>query len=171
MTSLIISADAWQPLTMCLVHSERSLQVSALKRWASIPNLVPVRVAKDNSPPGCGEPLSGPEWTSLHQKLSWVVWLTYRPLKYNQRTRSKLTYIHYLSNKAIQTILKQLTLWCVIYEIPKSLNEVSQKSQNTVLTTNWPGMENNKHGVSWKTDIFSTDVMHLRVQETPYKNV
>lgn len=30
-----------------------------------MPSLVPVRVAKDSSPPGWGDPLSGPECTNL----------------------------------------------------------------------------------------------------------
>ncbi len=99
-TSLIISAAAWQPVTMCLVQSDKSLQVSALKRWASIPNLVPVRVAKHNSPPGCGEPLSGPECTSLR-------------LKTQDKCTMEITY----KNK--QNIFFFLYVpWCFYMEVP-----------------------------------------------------
>lgn len=64
-TSVTSSAELWQPCTMVLVQWERSLLVSALNRCVSIPCLVPVRVAKDRSTPAWGEPLPGPEWTSL----------------------------------------------------------------------------------------------------------
>lgn len=68
-TSLIISAEAWHALTICLVHMDRSLVVSARKIWVSMPSLVPVRVAKHSSVPERGDPRSGPDWTSLHDNL------------------------------------------------------------------------------------------------------
>lgn len=64
-TSLIISAEAWHPLTMCLVHMDRSLVVSARNRCVSMPSRVPVRVAKKSSVPEWGDPRSGPDWTRL----------------------------------------------------------------------------------------------------------
>lgn len=67
--SVMSSAELWQPCTMLLVHSERSRLVSVLKRWVSMPCLVPVRVAKDKSTPDCGEPFPGPEWTNLQLDL------------------------------------------------------------------------------------------------------
>lgn len=79
-TSLIISDEAWHPLTICLVQRDRSLVVSARNRWASIPSRVPVRVAKYSSVPECGDPRSGPEWTRLDErtrdKTSWFLCLT-----------------------------------------------------------------------------------------------
>lgn len=68
-TSLIISAEAWHPLTMCLVHVDRSLVVSARNRWASMPSRVPVRVAKNSSVPEWGDPRSGPECTRLDEHI------------------------------------------------------------------------------------------------------
>lgn len=68
LTSVTSSAELWQPWTMLLVHWERSLLISALKRCVSIPCLVPVRVAKDRSTPGWGSPFPGPEWTNLFRE-------------------------------------------------------------------------------------------------------
>jgi len=66
LTSRIISAEAWQPVTMCRVHTDRSWVVSARNRWASMPSRVPVLVAKESSAPESGDPpRSGPECTSL----------------------------------------------------------------------------------------------------------
>lgn len=69
-TSLIISAEAWHPLTMCLVQRDRSLVVSARNRWVSMPSRVPVRVAKKSSVPECGDPRSGPECTRLDKHIN-----------------------------------------------------------------------------------------------------
>lgn len=72
-TSLIISAEAWHPLTICRVHRERSLVVSARNRCVSMPRRVPVRVAKKSSVPEWGDPRSGPEWTRLDKNIQYHI--------------------------------------------------------------------------------------------------
>ena len=85
LTSRIISAEAWQPVTMCLVHTDRSWVVSARNRWASMPSRVPVRVAKDSSVPRWGDPpRSGPEWTSL----------SYTNTHTHTHTNTHVTHVH-----------------------------------------------------------------------------
>lgn len=149
LTSLMSSAELWQPCTMLLVQWERSLLISALKTCVSIPCLVPVRVAKDRSTPAWGDPFPGPEWTNLfrerkryHQSVNYLIHWTRHLVKAPKLVTCSLSFWSETQGSVVPLCSPEFSAipsrwWSEIKKFPRTVHllEYAVPLNNVTLTT------------------------------------